>query len=196
MDGTLTTFGCVQWESELFLGVMRPFKLPKLRFHDVNQQVYMVVYTIIYCTYMYMPVRTGMYQYIPVHTATSTYLYIPVRTSMYWYVLVYGTYMYIPVCTGMYLYIPVHTGFSGAGAVNSSSRARYTDRNTTYRIDTQKFCMIHTLYLGSVLSQCSWKVCEKYDWPIALIPSFSLPTWTTVRHATPSFPSGRVRSSF
>ena len=61
---------------------------------------------------MYTPVRTGMYQYIPVHTSTSTYFSIPVHTSMYWYVLFYGTYMYIPICTGMYLSVPVHTSTS------------------------------------------------------------------------------------
>ncbi len=62
VDGTLTTFGCVEWESEQFLGVMRarcyPFKLPKRRFHGVNPQVYISVYTIIY---------------LSVHVLTSTY---------------------------------------------------------------------------------------------------------------------------
>ncbi len=37
-------FGCVEWESEQFQGVMRArcyqFKLPKRRFHGVNPQVY------------------------------------------------------------------------------------------------------------------------------------------------------------
>ena len=55
VGGTLTTFGCVEWESEQFRGVMRarcyPFKLPERRFHGVNPQVYKLVYTIIY---MYM----------------------------------------------------------------------------------------------------------------------------------------------
>ena len=113
MDGTLTTFGCVEWESEQFRGVMRarcsPFKMPKRRFHGVNPQVYMVVYPIIYSTYMYIPVRPGMYQYIPVCTATSTYFSIPGHTGMSWYVLVHGAHMYIPVCTGMYWYVQVHS---------------------------------------------------------------------------------------
>ena len=65
VDGTLTTFGCVEWESEQFRGVMRarcyPFKMPKRRFHGVNPQVYMVVYPIIYSTYKHIPVRTSMY---------------------------------------------------------------------------------------------------------------------------------------
>ncbi len=47
MDGTLTTFGCVEWESELFLGVLSarcyPFKLPNRCFHCVNPQVYMYI---------------------------------------------------------------------------------------------------------------------------------------------------------
>jgi hypothetical protein len=62
VDGTLTTFGCVEWESEQFRGVMRarcyPFKLPKRRFHGVNPQIYISVYTIIY---------------LSVHVHTSTY---------------------------------------------------------------------------------------------------------------------------
>ena len=65
VDGTLTTFGCVEWESEQFRGVMRarcyPFKMPKRRFHGVNPQVYMVVYPIIYSTFKHIPVRTSMY---------------------------------------------------------------------------------------------------------------------------------------
>ena len=113
VDGTLTTFGCVEWESEQFWGVMRarcyPFKMPKRRFHGVNTQVYMVVYPIIYSTYMYIPVHTSMYQYIPVHTATSTYFSNIGHTGMSWYVQVHGAHMYIPVCTGIYLYILVHT---------------------------------------------------------------------------------------
>jgi hypothetical protein len=36
-------FGCVEWESQLFRGVMRarcyPFNLPKKRFHSFNPQV-------------------------------------------------------------------------------------------------------------------------------------------------------------
>ena len=116
VDGTLTTFGCVEWESEQFRGVMRarcyPFKMPKRRFHGVNPQVYMVVYPIIYSTYMYIPVHTSMYQYIPVHTATSTYFSNIGHTGMSWYVQVHGAHMYIPVCTCLYLSIAVHTSTS------------------------------------------------------------------------------------
>ncbi len=78
VEGTLTTFGCVEWESEQFRGVMRArcyqFKLPKRRFHGVNPQVYISLYTIIYLS---INVHTSMYQYILVHTTTSTYLYRP-----------------------------------------------------------------------------------------------------------------------
>ena len=41
--GELTTFGCVEWESELFRGTMRarcyPFNMPKKRFHGFNPKV-------------------------------------------------------------------------------------------------------------------------------------------------------------
>ena len=75
VDGALTTFGCVEWESQLFRGVMRarcyPFNLPKKRFHSFNPQVgctlislrHFLVHT------KYMTVRTkyilSIYQYIP-----------------------------------------------------------------------------------------------------------------------------------
>ena len=43
VDGALTTFGCVEWESELCRGVMRarcyPFDMPKRRFHGMNPKV-------------------------------------------------------------------------------------------------------------------------------------------------------------
>ena len=43
VDGALTTFGCVEWESQLFRGVMcarcYPFNLQKKRFHSMNPQV-------------------------------------------------------------------------------------------------------------------------------------------------------------
>jgi hypothetical protein len=44
VDGSLTTFGCVEWESELFKGVMcarcYPFNMPKHRFHSFSPQVF------------------------------------------------------------------------------------------------------------------------------------------------------------
>jgi len=73
VDGTLTTFGCVEWESELFRGVMRArcysFKMPKHRFHGFNPQVL-------------MHFDWKAYTYIRVHT--RTYSYILVCTSMYY----------------------------------------------------------------------------------------------------------------
>ena len=64
VDGAVTTFGCVEWESQLFRGVMRarcyPFNLPKRRFHSFNPQVH--------CTLIHI----GTYQYV-----RFTYSYIP-----------------------------------------------------------------------------------------------------------------------
>ena len=55
--GELTTFGCVEWESQLFRGTMRarcyPFNMPKRRFHGFNPKV--SVYTFI------LDVYTGIY---------------------------------------------------------------------------------------------------------------------------------------
>jgi hypothetical protein len=63
VDGVLTTFGCVEWESELCRGVMRarcyPFDIPKQRFHGMNPKV-----LYIHCTNMYIHV---IYIYIHVH---------------------------------------------------------------------------------------------------------------------------------
>ena len=43
VDGALTTFGCVEWVSELCRGVMRarcyPFDMPKHCFHGINPKV-------------------------------------------------------------------------------------------------------------------------------------------------------------
>ena len=43
VNGALTTFGCVEWESDLFRGTMRarcyPFNMPKRRFHSFNPKV-------------------------------------------------------------------------------------------------------------------------------------------------------------
>ena len=43
VDGALTTFGCVEWESNLFRGTMRarcyPFDMPKRHFHSLNPKV-------------------------------------------------------------------------------------------------------------------------------------------------------------
>jgi hypothetical protein len=43
VDSALTTFSCVEWESQLFRGVMSarryPFNLPQKSFHSFNPQV-------------------------------------------------------------------------------------------------------------------------------------------------------------
>ena len=68
VDGAVTTFGCVEWESQLFRGVNRmrarcyPFNLPKRRFHSFNPQVY--------CTLIHI----GTYQYARLHTSTYYFL--------------------------------------------------------------------------------------------------------------------------
>ena len=69
VDGTLTTFGCVEWESEMFRGVMRarcyPFKLPKRRFHGFKPQVCILskssTYLYILQSCLYILVHTGTY---------------------------------------------------------------------------------------------------------------------------------------
>ena len=104
VDGTLTTFGCVEWESEQFRGVMRarcyPFKMSKRRFHGMNPQVYSVTCTILY---RYKPVYTSMYQYLLVCTSMYQCILVNVHTSTYCYVLICtSTYLYILVCTGTY----------------------------------------------------------------------------------------------
>jgi hypothetical protein len=56
VDGSLTTFGCVEWESQLFRGVMRarcyPFDMPKRRFHGFNPKVCGPYFRL---TYQYIP---------------------------------------------------------------------------------------------------------------------------------------------
>ncbi len=79
VDGSLTTFGSVEWESELFRGVMRarcyPFKMPKHRFHGFNPQVSIHFN---WRTDTYIRVCTCTYKYILVHTGTySTRFVLP-----------------------------------------------------------------------------------------------------------------------
>jgi hypothetical protein len=84
VDGTLTTLGCVEWESEMFRGVMRArfytFKLPKRRFHGFNPQVYIHSKS---SPYLYM-LHSRLYRDIQVHT--GTYWYILVHTGTYWFI--------------------------------------------------------------------------------------------------------------
>ena len=53
VDCALSTFGCVEWESDLCRGIMRarcyPFDMPKYSFHGMNPKV-----MYIHCTNMYI----------------------------------------------------------------------------------------------------------------------------------------------
>ena len=56
VDGALTTFGCVEWESDLFRGTMRarcyPFDMPKRRFHSLNTKV---CHSVLCTSYLHIP---------------------------------------------------------------------------------------------------------------------------------------------
>ena len=68
-------------------------------------------YVLVYGAHMYIPVCTGIYLSVLVHTSTSMYLYIPVHTCMYWYVSVHTSmYWYVLVCTSTYSYVLLCTG--------------------------------------------------------------------------------------
>jgi hypothetical protein len=65
VDGALTTFGCVEWESDLFRGVMcsrcYPFNLPKMHFHSFNPKVCctfikLIAYIQRICRYILSPI--------------------------------------------------------------------------------------------------------------------------------------------
>ncbi len=60
VDCALATFGCVEWESDLFRGVMcarwYPFDMPEKQFHSFNQRF--AVMSLILCTYGYILVHT------------------------------------------------------------------------------------------------------------------------------------------
>ena len=61
VDGALSTFGCVEWESELCRGVMRarcyPFDMPKHRFHGMNPKVLYINYTNMYIHAIYINIH-------------------------------------------------------------------------------------------------------------------------------------------
>ena len=68
-------------------------------------------YVLVHRALMYIPVCTGIYLSVLVHTSTSMYLYIPVHTCMYWYVQVHTSmYWYVLVCTCTYSYVLLCTG--------------------------------------------------------------------------------------
>ena len=56
VDGALTTFGCVEWESDFFRGTMRarcyPFDMPKRRFHSLNTKV---CHSVLCTSYLHIP---------------------------------------------------------------------------------------------------------------------------------------------
>ena len=58
VDGALSTFGCMEWESDLCRGVMcarcYPFDMPKHRFHGMNPMVMYIHYTNMYIPCIYM----------------------------------------------------------------------------------------------------------------------------------------------
>jgi hypothetical protein len=55
VNGALTTYGCVEWESELFRGTMRSrcylFDMPKRRFHSMNPKVCSPIFNFV-CKYI------------------------------------------------------------------------------------------------------------------------------------------------
>ncbi len=98
VDGALTTFGCVEWESDFFRGTMRarcyPFDMPKKRFHSFNPKV---CHSVLCTSYLHIPYSLW---YILVYTKiylvfTGIYQVIP---GIYWYILVYT----ITVYSGIY----------------------------------------------------------------------------------------------
>ncbi len=67
VDSALTTFGCVDWESDLCRGVMRarcyPFDMLKHHFHGLNPKVLVkhCIYMNIHAVYMFCILSTCMY---------------------------------------------------------------------------------------------------------------------------------------
>ena len=84
VDGALSTFGCVEWESELCRGVMRarcyPFDVPKHRFHGMNPKVMYINYTNMYIRAIYIKIY--------LHTRYIHNIY-NVHTCMYLIVYLY-----------------------------------------------------------------------------------------------------------
>ncbi len=57
VDNALSTFGCVEWESDLCRGVMcarcYPFDMPKHKFHVMNPKVMYIHSILLHCTHIY-----------------------------------------------------------------------------------------------------------------------------------------------
>jgi hypothetical protein len=98
VDGAVTTFGCVEWESQLFRGVMHarcyPFNLPKRRFHSFYPQVcctlmHIGTYWYIHCTYLHTPSALSMYkdmrctEYVQGHVKNDAVVLLLCRI-LYW----------------------------------------------------------------------------------------------------------------
>jgi hypothetical protein len=83
---------------------------------------------------MYIPVRTSMYQYIPVHTTTSTYHFIPhLEPCQTRYRDMMSRYRYIPILnpiSGTILQIP-DIGYFPISGIPISGHTRY--RESLYR---------------------------------------------------------------
>ena len=89
VDGALSTFGCVEWESDLCRGVMLarcyPFDMPKHSFHGMNPKVLYIL-----CSDMYIH---GIYIKIHVHDMYIHGIYI-VHTFMYMIISLYPALLY------------------------------------------------------------------------------------------------------
>ncbi len=80
MGGTLTTFGCVEWESELFWGVLRAMGCSACQMLPLQASKEALSWHEPTGTILYIQVRTG------------TYSYILLCTSMYWNKLVFTSF--------------------------------------------------------------------------------------------------------
>ena len=87
--------------------------------------------------YLYIPLRTCIYLYVPVYT--FTYLYIPVRTCIYLYVQVYtSTYRYIPVRT-------LHAGFIFTVFIQCNPEDRSSCEQLSSLVHINESSMLHAL---------------------------------------------------
>jgi hypothetical protein len=80
VDGTLTTFGCVEWESEQFVGCNACQMLPVQAAKAALSWCEPIGIHI--SIYQFIPVCTCTYhQYVPVYTSTYHYLNVLVHSS-------------------------------------------------------------------------------------------------------------------
>ena len=83
VDGALSTFGCVEWESELCRGVMRArcyqFNVPKHCFHGMNPKVMYINYTNMYIRAIYIKIYLHtryIHNIYNVHTCMYLIIYL------------------------------------------------------------------------------------------------------------------------